>query len=365
MTAGRKIIHVDMDAFYTSVEQRDRPELRGKPIVVGGTPEGRGVVAAASYEARKFGIRSAMSAHRALQQCPDLIFIRPDFKRYKEVSRQIQAIFLDMTDLVEPLSLDEAYLDVTTNKMAEPLATKIAQLVRARIKEELKLTASAGVGPNKFIAKIASDLRKPDGLVVIPPDKVFDFVATLAVEKLWGVGPATAKKLHERGIRKAGDIRNFPLVQMESWFGRFGHFLHHLANGIDDREVSRDREPKSSGSETTFPEDVTDADQLKGVLKELSDDVSSSLKRMERIARTVVIKVRYSDFTTVTRSRTPLAAVIEADAILALASSLLESTDAGKRPVRLVGVSATNLVDPNAPKAPLTNEDPDQLQLNL
>jgi len=358
----RKIIHVDMDAFYTSVEQRDRPELRGKPVVVGGSPEGRGVVASASYEARRFGIRSAMSARRAIRVCPNLIFVRPDFARYKEVSRQIRSIFLDVTDLVEPLSLDEAYLEVTTNKLLERLATKIAQHIRARIRDELHLTASAGVGPNKFIAKIASDLKKPDGLVVIPPEKVFDFVGSLPVEKLWGVGPATAQRLHSRGIQKAGDIRQFPINQMEHWFGRFGRFLHQLSHGIDDRPVSPDRVAKSRGAETTFAQDVRDKNQLTATLKDLSLEVSESLQRLERLARTIVLKVRYSDFTTLTRSRTTGEKLQSAESILAVALSLIENTEAGRRPVRLVGISATGLWDPTQPS---TEDDSQQLQLNF
>lgn len=236
-----------MDAFFASVEQRDRPELRGKPIVVGGSPDGRGVVASCSYEARKFGVRSAMSCRKALRLCPKVIFVRCDFSKYKTVSRQIREIFHSITDLVEPLSLDEAYLDVTQNKLNEPYATKLAVHIRERIRNELHLTASAGVGPNKFIAKVASDYKKPDGLCVVTPEKAKAFVAALPVERLWGVGPATAKKLHERGLKTALDIRNNAKEDLVRWFSGFGAFLHDLSNAIDNRAVCPYREPKKIG----------------------------------------------------------------------------------------------------------------------
>lgn len=352
----RKIIHVDMDAFYASVEQRDRPELRGRPIVVGGSPEGRGVVASCSYEARKFGVRSAMSARKAMRLCPQVVFVRPDFAKYKTVSREIRAIFFSVTDLVEPLSLDEAYLDVTTNKLNEPLATKLAVHIRGRIRTELGLTASAGVGPNKFIAKVASDYKKPDGLCVVPPEKAMDFVAALPVERLWGVGPATAKKLHERGLKSALDIRNSAKEDLVRWFGGFGAFLHGLSNGQDDRAVCNDREPKSRGSETTFDKDVVDIKTLRETLAELAADVSGSLVKLNRPAATVTVKIRYSDFSTITRSRTLTKGTTETAVILTTAQELLAKSEAGRRPIRLLGISCGNLAG---------DEETDQLSLPL
>lgn len=347
----RKIIHVDMDAFYASVEQRDQPGLRGKPVVVGGDPKSRSVVCAASYEARRFGIRSAMSCAKAARLCPQAVFIEPDFSKYSAVSRQIHAIFDSVTELVEPLSLDEAYLDVTDNRLNEPLARTIAVHVKERIRKETGLTASAGVGPSKFIAKIASDLRKPDGLVVIPPEKVMEFVERLDVEKLWGVGPATAKRLHDLGIWTTSDIRRAGLAEMERALGGFGTFLHGLAHGIDPREVNPERESKSSGSETTFEKDVLDRDVLLATLSELADSVAKDLQKIKRPGRTVTLKLRYADFTTITRSRTLKKFVDSAEIIAEVASRLLiEGTDAGSRPARLIGVSVSNLWSENEPE---------------
>lgn len=347
----RKIIHVDMDAFYASIEQRDSPQLKGKPVVVGGSPEGRGVVASASYEARKFGIRSAMSARAALNLCPRVTFVRPNFAKYKEASRQLRAIFFDVTELVEPLSLDEAYLDVTENKLSEPSATRIAQYVRARIEKELGVTASAGVAPNKFLAKIASDVKKPNGLFVIAPHQVRQFVESLAVERLWGVGPATAKKLNARGFFTTADLRRVSRDDLERQLGSFGGFLHGLAHGEDPRKVHYDREPKSRGSETTFDKDTADLAQLARVIDELAEDVARSLAKCERRGHTVTLKIRYSDFSTITRSRTLPAPTAEKDRIGAVAKELLElSPQAGKRALRLLGISLGNLVDPHYPE---------------
>lgn len=346
----RKIIHVDMDAFYASVEQRDKPELRGKPLIVGGSPNSRGVVASASYEARRFGIKSAMSSAQAARLCPSAVFVPPGFSRYKEVSRQIRAIFLSVTDLVEPLSLDEAYLDVTTNKLEEPYAAKIAAHIRARIQSELGLTASAGVGPNKFIAKLASDMRKPNGLVVVPPEKVMEILERLPVEKLWGVGPATAKRLHAMGLLTTEHIRRCPPALLERNFGRFGHFIHHLAHGEDNRPVESDRAPKSRGSETTLERDVSDLATLRATIAELSTDVADSLRRIEVQGQTVTLKLRYRDFKTISRSRT-LSSATDAEATIAeVASALLEKTEATSIPVRLVGISVSHLTSPEDPK---------------
>jgi len=345
-----KIIHVDMDAFYTSIEQRDQPELRGRPVVVGGDPRSRGVVAAASYEARRFGIHSAMPCREAYRRCSQAVFLPPRIGYYAEVGRQIRAIFHTITDLVEPLSLDEAYLDVTENHLGEPLARALAVHVKARIKAELDLTASAGVGPSKFIAKIASDLRKPDGLVVIPPERVAEFVAGLPIEKLWSVGPATAARLHALGIRSGADLRARPVTELRGLLGKHGEFLHGLAHGIDERRVTPWREPKSKGSERTFAEDVSDLGALLESLDEQVERVLRSLDKLERTARTVTVKVRYADFTTITRSRTLPRGVGEARVLHETAADLLiHQSDAGRRPVRLIGVSVGGFVQDDGP----------------
>ena len=329
-----------MDAFYASVEQRDHPNWRGKPLIVGGSPDDRGVVASASYEARKFGVRSAMSSRRAASICPSAIFVRPRIDRYKEVSRNLRSLFHAVTDLVEPLSLDEAYLDVTENKLGEPSATRIAELLRRQIQTELHLTASAGVGPNKFVAKVASDIRKPNGLTVITPKRVRDFVAALPVERFWGVGPATAEKLHARGIKTGGDIRNLSPTLLHNWFGRFGLFLHGLSEGEDTRLVCADREPKSRGSETTFTKDILDVSILETTLTELALDVASSLERLKRDGRTIVLKVKYTDFSIITRSKTLERPTRNTRVIAETAIQLLKAaTDAGQVAIRLVGVS--------------------------
>src|SRR5690349_10214174 len=254
----RRILHIDMDAFYASVEQRDDPSLKGKPVAVGGSPAGRGVVAAASYEARVFGVHSAMSMARAVRLCPSLVIVRPDFQKYKTTSNAVFSIFREVTPLVEPLSLDEAYLDVTENSWGEPLATNVAKRVKARIFEETHLTASAGVAPNKFLAKVASGWKKPDGLTVIHPDRVEPFLQQLPVDALWGVGPVTAKKLRARGIERLVDVRTTDERILREAVGSMADWLCQLSNGIDDRPVTPHREAKSSGSENTYPEDLTD-----------------------------------------------------------------------------------------------------------
>ena len=319
-------------------------------MVVGGDPDSRGVVASCSYEARKFGIRSAMSSRSASRICPQLIFVKPHFSLYKAVSRDIRNIFLSVTDLVEPLSLDEAYLDVTVNKLNEPSGTRAAEHIRQRIKNELHLTASAGVGPNKFIAKVASDFRKPNGLTVVPPSQVDGFVKVLKVERMWGVGPVTAQKLHDRGIRTAADLRERTKNELESWLGKFGPFLHELAFGRDERPVSPDEDPKSRGAETTFEEDQTSISILTQTVFELSQDVSRSLKKLGKKGRTVVLKVKYSDFTLITRSRTLPLPIAETSEINDIARQLFEATELGKRPARLVGVSVSNFPTLNDPQ---------------
>ncbi len=346
-----KIIHVDMDAFYASVEQRDKPELLSKPVVVGGTPDSRGVVCSASYEARKFGVRSAMSCAKAHRLCPQAVFVYPNMAKYRQVSHRIQQIFLDITPVVEPLSLDEAYLDVTENALQEPLARKVAQHIKDRIKTETGLTASAGVGPNKFIAKLASDYNKPNGLVVVPPEKVAAFVDKLPVERFWGVGPKTAERLKKHGLFTAQDLRGRTPQALENLFGSMGPYLFELAHGRDDRRVESERETKSIGSETTFDEDLLDIHELRKQITDQAHEVAAELQGIDRPARTITLKIKYSDFKSITRSRTLPMRTDRAEMIERVAHQLLtENTDAGRRPVRLVGVSVSSLFDPTAPE---------------
>jgi DNA polymerase-4 len=337
----RRIIHVDMDAFYASVEQRDRPELRGQPLVVGGQPDRRGVVAAASYEARVFGVHSAMSMAKAVRLCPSLVIVSPDFPRYKAASNAVFAIFREVTPLVEPLSLDEAYLDVTENAWAETLATPVARRLKGRIRAETGLTASAGVAPNKFLAKIASGWQKPDGLTVISPDRVEPFLQQLPVDALWGVGPVTARKLRARGVERLVDVRTADPHLLRETVGSLADWLRQLANGHDDRPVVPNRAAKSSGNENTYPEDLIDLETMKREIAEMAEHAVSWLVRKQILARTVTIKVRYSDFTTVTRSHTAPPTREPSD-VATRAVLLLTKTDAGRRPVRLLGVSVHN-----------------------
>ena len=340
----RRILHIDMDAFYASVEQRDHPELRGKPVAVGGQPSSRGVVAAASYEARTFGVRSAMPMSRAVRLCPPLVIVRPDFARYKAASNAVFSIFREVTPLVEPLSLDEAYLDVTENAWGESLGTIVAKRLKARIREATGLTASAGVAPNKFLAKIASGWKKPDGLTVISPERVEPFLQQLPVDALWGVGPVTAGKLRARGIDKLVDVRAADVNVLRETVGSLADWLRQLANGVDERPVVPNREVKSSGAENTYPEDLRDLDTIRHEIADMASHAIEWLARRRLLARTVTIKVRYDDFTTVTRSHTAPATNDGAD-LTARALQLLEKTDAGVRPVRLLGVSVHNLCD--------------------
>jgi DNA polymerase IV len=334
----RRVLHVDMDAFYASVEQRDNPGLRGKPVAVGGQPDKRGVVAAASYEARVFGVRSAMSMARAVRLCPPLIIVPPDFKRYQAASTDIFSIFHEVTPLVEPLSLDEAYLDVTENAWGETLGTAVARRLKARIRAATDLTASAGVAPNKFLAKIASGWKKPDGLTVISPGRVESFLQQLPVDALWGVGPVTARKLRARGIERLVDVRTADIHVMRETVGSLADWLRQLADGVDDRPVVPNREIKSSGSETTYPEDLTDIETIRTEVAEMAGHAIAWLARKELLARTVTLKLRYADFTTITRSHTA-SPTRSAQDLTARAVRLLDRTEAGQRPVRLVGVS--------------------------
>ena len=338
----RRIVHVDMDAFYASVEQRDNPALRGKPVAVGGAPGQRGVVAAASYEARVFGVRSAIPMSRAVRLCPGLLIVRPDFTKYRTVSQQVFDLFRQVTPLVEPLSLDEAYLDVTENAWGEALGMNVARRLKQEIRATTGLTASAGVAPNKFLAKIASGWQKPDGLTVIAPERVEQFLHGLSVEALWGVGPVTARKLRARGIETLTDVRAADPAALREAVGSLADWLRQLARGVDDRPVVSEHEPKSSGSESTFAHDVIDLDEIREALTGMAQDAAAWLARRELFARTVTIKVRYEDFTTVTRSDTDAPTRGE-EQIVRRALGLLDRTDAGRRPVRLLGVSVHNL----------------------
>jgi DNA polymerase-4 len=345
----RRILHVDMDAFYASVEQRDRPELRGRPVVVGGDPDKRGVVAAASYEARVHGVRSAIPMSRAVRLCPDLVVVHPDFAKYRAVSKQVFAIFRSVTPLVEPMSLDEAYLDVTENSWNEPFAMNVARRIKEQIRATTGLTASAGVAPNKFLAKIASGWKKPDGLTVIAPERMESFLQGLGVDALWGVGPVTAGKLRARGIEKLMDVRRADPAMLRETVGSLADWLRELANGNDDRPVEPEREPKSSGSENTFEHDLTDLTEIRSEVDGMARDAATWLTRQALFARTVTIKVRYHDFTTITRSHTAPATRDE-EQIAARAVALLDRTDAGRRPVRLLGVSVHNLRETDGPE---------------
>ncbi|MDF8364990.1 DNA polymerase IV, partial [Achromobacter anxifer] len=298
----RKIVHVDMDAFYASVEQRDNPDLRGKPVVVAWTGP-RSVVCAASYEARRFGIHSAMSAARAERLCPHAIYIPPDFNRYREVSRQVRQIFARHTDMIEPLSLDEAYLDVTVNKLGLPSATEVAQVIRQQIREETGLTASAGVAPNKFLAKIASDWNKPDGLFVVRPAKVLAFLEPLPVRKVPGVGKVTQARLEQLGIHTVGDLATHSAQELEHYFGRYGRRLYELARGIDEREVQTDQPLQQVSSETTFSRDVR-LDSVGEALDRMAEKVWDQALKKGALGRTVVLKLKTDRFRILTRSQT-------------------------------------------------------------
>ncbi|MFK0383562.1 DNA polymerase IV [Agrobacterium sp. NPDC090273] len=342
VTEIRKIIHVDMDAFYASVEQRDNPELRGKPVAVGGAAA-RGVVAAASYEAREFGVRSAMPSVTAARKCPELIFVKPRFEVYRAVSQQIRAIFAEYTPLIEPLSLDEAYLDVTENLKAMPIASEIALEIRAKIKSVTGLNASAGISYNKFLAKMASDLNKPNGQAVITPKYGPAFVEQLAVKKFHGVGPATAERMHRLGIETGSDLKAKSRVFLTEHFGKSGAYFYGIARGIDDRQVQPDRVRKSVGAEDTFVKDIDDLELAIAELRPLVDKVWNYCVEREISGKTVTVKIKYSDFTQATRSRTgplPFANTVD---VFEAASALLTSVHPFKRSIRLLGVTLSSL----------------------
>ena len=336
-----KIIHVDMDAFYASVEQRDDATLKGKPVAVG-YPAKRGVVAAASYEARAFGVRSAMPSIVAARKCAELVFVPPRFDVYREVSKQVQAIFKDYTPLVEPLSLDEAYLDITDNLKGIPTAWETAKEIRARIYEETKLTASAGISCNKFLAKLASDHRKPNGQFAIMPDQAEAFVAALPVAKFHGVGPRTAAKMYALGIETGADLRGQTLAFLQDRFGKAGNWYFEIARGQDDRPVQADRERKSSGSETTFPEDLIDPVQIEAGVIAMADDVWAWCEKTNCRGRTVAVKIKWADFQISTRSRSMEITIQTREQLHELALNLIRSVFPPPKGIRLVGVTLSN-----------------------
>jgi len=344
--AVRKIIHVDMDAFYASVEQRDDPQLRGKPVIIAWRGS-RSVVCAASYEARQFGVRSAMPAVRAERLCPNAVFLPPDFPRYRSVSRQVREIFKRHTDLIEPLSLDEAYLDVTENKTGLPTATQVARAVREQIRAELHLTASAGVAPNKFLAKIASDWRKPDGLFVIQPDEIDSFLLALPVSRLPGVGKVMEQKLKGFDVQTVAALRELDLPTLEGRFGRYGVRLYELARGIDESEVIPDRPTKSISAEDTFERDVLLA-EMEPMIRRLAEHTWAASRKESRIARTVVLKLKTSDFKILTRSHTPVSPPCSCEELASIALSLRERVGLNpQQRFRLVGVGLSNFHDPD------------------
>ena len=341
----RKIVHIDMDAFYASVEQRDDPRLRGKPVIVAWQAK-RSVVCAASYEARSFGVRSAMPAVRAERFCPGAIFVAPDFTRYRAVSKSVREIFKRHTDLIEPLSLDEAYLDVTENKMALPTATLVARTIREQIRQELNLTASAGVAPNKFLAKLASDWRKPDGLFVIQPEEIDAFLVPLPVGRLPGVGKVTGEKLAKLGIHTVGDLRRLDLSALEGTFGRYGVRLHELARGIDESEVVPDRPTQSISVEDTFEHDVLLA-ETEPMIRRLAEKLWSASRQESRVARTVVLKLKTSEFKILTRSHTPGSPPSSCKELTEIALTLRDRVDLGPHQrYRLVGIGLNNFREP-------------------
>jgi DNA polymerase-4 len=359
----RKIIHIDMDAFYASIEQRDHIDYRGKPIAVGGSPQGRGgVVATASYEARKFGVRSAMSSKKAIQLCPELIFVRPRFDVYKEVSEKIRNIFRRYTDIIEPLSLDEAFLDVSEDKQQIGSAIDIAKFIKQAIKDELQLTASAGVSVNKFVAKIASDMNKPDGLTFIGPSRVESFMESLPVEKFFGVGKVTAEKMKKMGLHTGVDLKRLSVGELVRHFGKPGKFYYQIVRGIDERPVQPHRETKSVGAEDTFPYDLKELNEMYEALTMLAEIVHNRLRRHNLKGRTVTLKIKYHDFKQVTRSQSLVAMTSDLEMILQTAKQLLVSTDLEDKRIRLLGISLSNFGEL---RMKIREEGSDQLTLEL
>lgn len=329
-----------MDAFYASVEQRDNPELRGRPVAVG-QADGRGVVATASYEARRFGVRSAMSSSKAKRMCPGLVFVDCRFDVYKKVSAQVHDIFRRYTDIIEPISLDEAFLDVTSNYKGIPLAVDIAREIKKAVRDELHLIASAGISYNKFLAKIASDYRKPDGLCVIPPERAQDFVAKMPVESFWGVGPVTAAKMHALGIYTGEDLRQFSIPELRLHFGKAALQYYNFARGIDNRPVEPFRERKSVGCEQTLDKDISSAEDIESLLSSLTDDLMERLGKRNFEGQTLTLKIRYSDFTTITRSCPIDPSAITAEAIIRASHDLLDKASAPEKAIRLMGLTVS------------------------
>ncbi len=349
----RKIIHVDMDAFYASVEELDNPGLKGKPVAVGGS-EKRGVVSAANYEARKYGVRSAMSGYLAKKNCPHIIFVKPRFSRYKEISNEIRNIFYDYTDLVEPLSLDEAYLDVTVNKKGNPSATLVAKEIRQRIFDEVGLAASAGISINKFIAKVASDINKPNGQKTVNPEEVISFLEDLEIRKFYGVGKVTAQKMYQLGIFTGKDLKTKSLEFLSENFGKGGSHYYHVVRGIHNSEVKPHRTPKSVGAERTFSENLSSEIFMLERLESIAEELAQRLKKSSIAGKTITLKIKYSDFTLQTRSRTLPYFVSEKSLILETAKDLLYQ-EKMENSVRLLGISLANLN--TAKKEPSTEED--------
>lgn len=341
MEEMRKIIHVDMDAFFASVEQRDDPSLRGKPVAVGGNRD-RGVVAAASYEARKFGVRSAMPSKTAYRLCPEIIFVKHRFDVYKTVSRQIREIFYEYTDLVEPLSLDEAFLDVTRNKPGLKSATLIAEEIRQKIKKETGLTASAGVSTNKFLAKVASDIHKPDGLTLIAPHQIEDFIKALPIERFFGIGKVTAEKMKALGIHAGADLQKFSRPELVKQFGKAGGYYHNICRGIDNRDVKPDRIAKSVSAENTFDNDLRELDQMLQAIERITESVVRRLQKSNVKGRTITLKIRDCDFDLITRSHSLDGFVSSFDEIYPVAENLMKD-NLPPKPVRLLGVGLSNL----------------------
>jgi len=341
MVTQRKIIHVDMDAFFASVEQRDHPEYQGKPLIVGGKPNSRGVVAACSYEARQFGIRSAMSCAKAFKLCPEALFVPPRFEAYREASEKIREIFWRYGSQVEPLSLDEAYIDVTYTASFDGSATRIAETIKEEIRKETGLIASAGVSYNKFLAKIASDMDKPDGLYVIKPEQGAAFVAALPVGKFFGVGPATEKKMFKHGIYTGKDMLRWSLEDLTAVFGKSAAYYYQVARGIDNRPVRSTRTRKSLGKETTFKQDILDVVELQKQINALANKVFSRIQEQNLKPKTMTLKVKYANFKQVTRAFTQAEPFTDADTVKEILKQLLKQTDAGKQAIRLVGVTAS------------------------
>jgi DNA polymerase IV len=359
----RAILHVDMDAFYASVEQRDHSDLRGKPVIVGAGPQERGVVAACSYEARKFRVHSAMPSRTAYRLCPRGIFVRPDFPKYRQVSKQVMAILGNFTSLVQPISIDEAFLDVSGAVKQFEDAVEIAPRIKAEIRKQTELTASVGVAPNKFLAKLASDLNKPDGLTVITEEERVQVLAPLPVAKIWGVGKVTEQRLQDLGIRTIGDLQQFPVDELRRRLGNVAEHLHSLALGNDSREVETDEETKSISSEITFDQDTADIDQIKRCLLEQAEEVGERLRREKLAARTVQLKLRYADFKTLTRRKTLSKPTQDGMIMYQVAERLLEAEGIQGKRIRLIGVGGSNLVRPEVQGELFDHKDEKRNQL--